>query len=263
MFVAAFARNARSLIALTTIVFLGTASDAPATDAPPVDVALVLAVDASGSVNSRDHEMQRRGYADAITHPAFLHAIRSGRHGRIAMAYLEWASSGRHHLVVPMTVISSAADAERFARHVEAARQNRLGYTAMGAALGAAEQLLVESPFPADREIIDVSANGKSNRGPAPHLVRDRLVAAGITINGLPMVTDKTHLDAAHLERYFADCVIGGAGAFSLPVTDRASFVQTLLAKMVHEIAGLIPPAPPRLIPAAAGSDCWLSENDD
>lgn len=229
----------------------------------PVDVALVLAVDASGSLSPHEYRLQRDGYITALTHPAFLHAIKSGRHGKIAVAYLKWASRGAQKIVVPMTLISSAEDAENLAAKVALARHSRLGHTAIGAALESAGALLATSPYKADREVIDLSANGKSNRGPAPHMWRDRLVAAGITINGLPIVSDMPFGEAAKLEYYFANCVIGGRGAFYLPVTDHNSFVSTLLAKMIHEVAGRVPEMPARLYSASMGPECWQSDVDD
>ncbi|MGB0905464.1 MAG: DUF1194 domain-containing protein, partial [Mangrovicoccus sp.] len=238
------------------ILGLIPATTARAEPALPVDLTLVLAADSSGSLTRATHKLQRQGHIDALRHPAFIRAVTTGRHGRVAVAYLEWATSGKETVVVPMTLISSAEDAQKFADRLASADHNRRGYTAIGSALNRAAELMDDPRFAPDRRVIDLSANGQSNHGAGPALIRAGLVDQGITINGLPIIADQSLSEGMRLESYFADCIIGGPGAFYLPVTAQEDYVRILLAKMVYEIAGRRPPPQARILPAAMRNPC-------
>jgi hypothetical protein len=249
---------------LSHVTALGLLCTLAATSLPAqteVDLALVLAVDASSSVDGGVLAMQRRGHIDAITNPIVLAAISHGHHGRIALAYVEWSSRDRQRLVVPLTAIADAEDAAAFARQIKTGRMGDFqGLTAIGTALGYAGTVLRDARLRTDRRVIDISSNGIWNNGARPSVIRDALVEAGVTINGLPIVGgfDSTYFgnDYDHiLEQHFLDCVIGGADAFVLPVLDQADFTKTLIYKMVYEIAGLSPPPRPMVF-RAAQADC-------
>jgi hypothetical protein len=226
-------------------------SAGPACATEPVDVALVLAADVSRSINDEEFALQRRGYGAAIVSPRLMEAIRSGAHGAIAVSFVEWAGEGEEKTVVDWTIIRDEAGARQFAAALEAAPRSFVGRTAIGSAIDFAMGLIGESGVEADRHVIDVSGDGTSNQG---HLVtdaRDAALKAGVTINGLAIFNRRaaesgTYL-ALHtnppggLAQYYHDNVVGGPGAFVLPIDDFHSFGEAMIHKLVNEIAGLAP----------------------
>ena len=210
----------------------------------PVDLELVLAVDVSGSVDSEEARQQREGYLAAITDPAVLDAIGANFHRRIAVAYLEWAGSDFQRLVLDWTLIEGPADAEAFARRLAAAPYRRGRWTSISGALDAARPLFDGNGYAGERHVIDVSGDGINNRGRPVEDARDQAVAAGIVINGLPILNDRpqpfqlpTPMDV-DLDSYYADHVVGGPGAFVLPAKDFTDFRLAILNKLIREIAG-------------------------
>jgi hypothetical protein len=235
---------------------MGTVPAAPSDQEPPVDLALVLAVDVSSSMNEREQRAQREGYVAAFRSRDVLAAIESGARGRIAVAYVEWAGSRFQAMRVPWTVVSGASEAAAFADRVAAAPFAIERATSISSGLAFAAASLSVAPA-ADRAVIDISGDGPNNAGPAAPPVRDALVGQGIVVNGLaidlPRSGDADLADTfgpGFIRGYYEDCVIGGAGAFVIVVDDVAAFERAILEKLVLEIAGL----PPRLIPAGYGS---------
>ena len=218
-----------------------------------VDVALVLAVDASQSMDEDEQHLQRDGYVDALTAPEVIQAIRFGRHHRIAVAYFEWGSMDQQVLIAPWTIIDGEDAARDFAGRIRAAPLNNLQRTSISAALDFSGQLFARAGFRATRKVVDVSGDGPNNQGLVVSDARDALVAQGVTINGLPIVMKDTTLDwspAPQLDRYYEDCVIGGEGSFMIPVRGMENFGKALKMKLIIEIAGLQPAL--RVVPAAA-----------
>jgi Protein of unknown function (DUF1194) len=208
-----------------------------AAQAEPVDVELVLAVDCSGSIDMDEFALQIRGYAQALTHPSVLRAIRSGSIGAIAVTYVQWSGPAIQNQAVGWTLIKDEKTAAAFAAAMtEAPRRIFGGGTSLSGAIDYAQSLFMGSGFEASRHTIDVSGDGINNRGRQPTDARDEAVRAGITINGLPILTD-----FATLDRYYADNVIGGPGAFVIPAKDFASFAQAILGKLIREVAELNP----------------------
>jgi hypothetical protein len=207
-----------------------------------VDVALVLAVDASQSMDPDEQHLQRDGYADAIVSKEVLAAIKFGRHGRIAVTYFEWGSADQQVMIAPWSIIDGPEAAQAFSKKVATHPLNNLQRTSISAALNYAGDLLLKSGLDASRRVIDVSGDGPNNQGPFVTDVRDRLVRQGITINGLPIVMKDSGNDwyaVPHLDTYYEDCVIGGEGAFSIPVKGMDNFGAALKMKLIIEIAGL------------------------
>lgn len=204
----------------------------PASDTP-VDMALVLAVDASGSIDAADFRLQREGCAEAVTHPAVLAAIRGGMLGRIAVAMVEWGAPGGAETVVPWHAVADAAGAAALARAFRDAPRSRQSWNAIGDALDHAAALIGACPFEATRAVIDLSGDAPDMRGhrPAPE-ARDAAVAAGITINALAILEGRPGL-----EETYARTVIGGPGAFVMAASGREDFARALRAKLVREIA--------------------------
>ena len=236
-------------------------------DGQEVDVELVLAVDISLSVTPRELQIQRRGYAEAITSPQVLAAVRSGLLGRIAVTYVEWAGEGAQRTLIDWTMIESEADAQAFADTLLEAPGSSLRRTSISNALSYSVRLFDENGFTGLRRVIDISGDGPNNAGRPVVQARDAAVSQGIVINGLPLMTHEGfggRWDLEDLDLYYTDCVIGGPGAFVIPVRGWDEFANAVQRKLVLEIAGLTPPAEPRVwhasAPAPGGYDCLIGE---
>ena len=209
--------------------------------AEPVDVQLVLAVDVSLSMSPEELEIQRHGYAAALTHDSVLQAIADGAHGKIAVTYVEWAGTTWQRVVVPWTVIATRADSEKVAAQLFAHTPNGARRTSISAGLQFGADLFAESTSNGVRRVIDISGDGPNNQGAPVAETRDAVVRQGITINGLPLMTRSgftSVYDIDRLDDYYRDCVIGGPGAFMIPVNDWTQFPEAVRRKLVLELAG-------------------------
>jgi hypothetical protein len=198
-----------------------------------VDLALILAFDGSASVTFESFNLIAGGTAAALRDPVVSAGLISGPHRASLCALLLWSASNAQEVLVDWTRIASPADLEDFAQQVEnVPRIVPAGTTAIGAALIACEALLHDSPAQASRVVIDIAGDGRNNEGPDPAPIRDRLVDAGVTINGLCILHEEPDL----LESYTRD-VIGGVGAFVLQCQDYAGFAAAMRQKLRQEIA--------------------------
>jgi Protein of unknown function (DUF1194) len=231
-------------------------------DAIAVDVELVLAVDISYSMDLDELALQREGYAQALTSREFMQALRQGIHGKVAITYFEWAGASEQKIVVPWRLIDGPETADAVAGEIARAPLRRASRTSISGALMFAKPLFAGSGYRGIRRVIDVSGDGANNNGPLVELVRDEVLAEGITINGLPIMLKRPNfstMDITELDVYYEDCVIGGPGAFVIPVKEREKFVEAVRTKLVLEVAGLTP----RVVPAAAGQPripCTIGE---
>jgi len=205
--------------------------------AEAVDLLLVLAVDASGSIDADEFALQRDGIAEAIAHPAVLGAIRSKPRGAIGIAMVEWGSPGGAATVVEWMRVADAASAEVAAEAMRDAPRSPQSFNAIGDALAHAGALLAAAPWRAAERTIDVSGDGPDMRSriPAP-AARDALVAQGVVINGLAIEAASSWRDGRLAALYERD-VIGGPGAFVLRAEDRRDFARAMRAKLIREIA--------------------------
>ncbi len=223
----------------------------PAAAAVDVDLELVLAVDVSRSMDFDEQSLQRDGYVAAFRHPEVIQAIGSGAVGRIAVSYMEWSGPAYQQVLVPWTIVGSRDEAEAFAAALEKAPLARESGTSISGGLEAGARLFASSGVRGIRQVIDVSGDGPNNLGPPVALMRDSVVEQGIAINGLPIVLKKSGayslFNIPDLDVYYADCVIGGPGAFMVTVDDTTGFERAIRRKLVLEISGL----QPRLMPAA------------
>lgn len=213
----------------------------------PVDVQLVLAVDVSFSMDPDEQALQREGYASALVSAEFLDALRLGPNGRIALTYMEWAGEHEQKVILPWQVIDGPASARKVSEAIRAAPLRRVYRTSISGGLLFAADLFKDSGFRALRKVIDVSGDGVNNQGMPVERARDQVVARGITINGLPLLLKRAGnsiLDIADLDLYYEDCVIGGPGAFVIPVREQGEFARAIKTKLVLEVAGIEPPAP-------------------
>lgn len=197
-----------------------------------VDVALVFAVDSSGSISNERMTLQIEGYAQAVASPDFIASIARLPLGRIALAYVAWSNHDRQQFLVNWMVVDGAESAQRFATQLRNAVRPGAGYTSIAGALEfCTDQLLGVAP-PATRRIIDLSADGRSNDGGSVTAARDRAVAAGITINGLPILDVEPDLD-----RYFHAEVVGGPDHFVVVAEEAASLAAAIRRKLLTEVA--------------------------
>lgn len=249
----------------------GACGTARAADETPVDVELVLAVDLSLSMMPEELEIQRAGYAAAFRDDAVIRAMLSGLRGRVAITFVEWAGAAEQAVVVPWQQIASAEDAYLFADKISA--QRRVGWkrTSLSGALAFAAFLFEDNGFRSARRIVDISGDGPNNDGPAVTLARDAALRRGITVNGLPLMTRIGLMglfEIDDLDAYYRECVIGGAGAFVIPVLRWDQFAGAIRRKLVLELSGDLPAdrdedRTPHLVSASANStgyDCLIGE---
>ncbi len=213
---------------------LGVAGGAgPVRAEGPVDLALVMALDRSRSVSRDVFRFQIRGHAEALRHPELINAIRRGRHGAIAVCAVAWSDPDAMGVLVPWARLASPGDLDRIAAGIAAfERLPEQGATAVGAAIRQSLAVLDQNPFPADREVIDITSNGFSNAAVPPQTLKPVVEARGATVNAL-VVQDEFDW----LEEYYRQQVIAGLGAFVRAVDGFDGFAHGLLAKLLTEIA--------------------------
>jgi hypothetical protein len=233
-------------------------------NAVAVDVELVLAVDVSYSMDPDEQALQREGYVTGITSREFLQALQQGMNGKVAITYVEWAGPTDQKILVPWRLIDGPESAAAVAKEISAAPYRRAARTSISGALGFAKPLFASSGYRGIRRVIDVSGDGTNNSGERIVPVRDEVIESGITINGLPIMLKRPtpgSIDIENLDVYYEDCVIGGPGAFVIPIHERDQFKTATRSKLVLEIAGRTPA--PRVIPVAASApriSCTIGE---
>ena len=207
-----------------------------------VDVELVFAVDISYSMDRVEQQMQRDGYVQALLSPDFHAALKANAYGKIAVAYMQWASYTDQDVLLEWTVIDSPEKAMEVAERLRHAPYRRAQRTSISGAIDAATKLFENNGFNGTRQVIDVSGDGPNNNGRIVTQARDDALAQGITINGLPLVGIREWIgpaDIKELDIYYEDCVIGGPEAFMIPIKDTKSFVEATRTKLIREIASL------------------------
>lgn len=233
-------------------------------NAVPVDVELILAVDISYSMDPDEQALQREGYIQALTSKEFLTALREGAHGKIAISYFEWAGQYDRRVVIPWRLIEGPESADAFAAELARAPYRRASRTSISGALKFAKPMFETSGYRGLRRVIDVSGDGANNSGALVAATRDEVIQSGITINGLPIMLKRSNfgsLDIEALDIYYEDCVIGGPGAFVVPIRERSKFIEATRTKLVLEIAGRQPRA--HIVPASAAKprvSCTIGE---
>ncbi len=234
------------------------------TSAIPVDVELVIAVDVSYSMDPDEQALQREGYVLALTSKEFLHALRQGPHGKIAITYFEWAGQSDQKIIMPWRLIDGPEAADAVAAELTRAPYRRASRTSISGGLRFAKPLFDDSGYKGLRRVIDVSGDGANNSGPLVVPTRDDVLAAGITINGLPIMLKRPYvgtMDIDNLDVYYEDCVIGGPGAFVIPIREREKFIEATRTKLVLEIAGRQPEAKVRPVSSEAPRiSCTIGE---
>ncbi len=204
-----------------------------APDQNTVDVALILAIDASGSVSDDRFELQKHGFAAAFRNAKVLAAIRAGDHRAIAVFMLQWTGPPQQEVMVPWTTVSDDISAARVAAAIEASPRRLMGGgTSISGAIDYSVKALATSPYRATRRVIDISGDGANNIGRPAEQARDEAVRQGIRINGLPILTVEPDLD-----QYYRKNVIGGPGAFVIVAKTYDQYSDAILHKLVTEIS--------------------------
>ncbi|MDQ6432642.1 DUF1194 domain-containing protein [Mesorhizobium sp. LHD-90] len=248
------------MLSLLGLLFCLGCEPMPVAAEMPVDVELVLAVDVSRSMDVEEFALQRAGYVEAIRHPAFVAAVRAGRRGRIAITYFEWAGTVREESLVAWHIVDGPESAVAFASVL--AERPFGGYlgTSISGALDFATGLFDSDTADGTRRVIDVSGDGPNNTGLPVTAARDRAVAAGVVVNGLPILI-RPSFTLPDLDRYYAECVIGGPGSFVLPIRSADEFATAIRRKLILEVSGAAPPAR-TLASTDEPVDCLRGERD-
>ena len=207
----------------------------------PVDLQLVLAVDASGSVDQRRFNLQKQGYVAAFRNPKVLNAIQSGAYQSIAVTMFQWTGPLLQSEVIPWMIIRDEASAQAVSQAIAAVPRRIFGGgTSISGAIDFGVTRFARGELESDRKVIDISGDGANNGGRSASRARDEAVSLGITINGLPILSIEPWL-----EEHFRDEVIGGPGAFLVSARDFESFGDAIVKKLIAEIADIPPQALP------------------
>src|SRR5437588_7471054 len=241
-------RLIRTVLALFAVLAVFSA---PVRAAEPVDLLLVLASDVSRSVDTRKFQLQREGYAAALSNPRVIEAIRSGPHGRIAICFVEWSGATSQKLVIDWSIVGDLASARKIGDQMLELPRSFADRTSISAGLDFAMIQLEQAPFTASRRTIDVSGDGTNNSGRDITSARDEALAKGVTINGLVILSDTPlpwnpeHTNPpGGLDEYYRRNVSGGAGSFVMVAENHNSFGQAIVKKLIAEIAWVEPPRP-------------------
>jgi Protein of unknown function (DUF1194) len=238
------ARAIQLLVVLCALTLIVHSQNARAGE--QVDALLVLAADVSRSIDQPKFQLQREGYAAAISHPRVLNAITSGPHRRIAVCFVEWSGVGAQKVVIDWTLIGDAGAARRFGDQLLEAPRSFADRTSISGAIDFAAALFDRAPYDSTRRTVDVSGDGNNNSGRDVRAARDDALARGITINGLviltppdvPLAWNSEHTNPpGGLANYYRDNVIGGTGAFVVVAENFNSFQGAITKKMITEVA--------------------------
>jgi len=254
----------RSILAAVSVVFAVLAVPAVTGAETSVDLELALGVDVSRSVDASEARLQREGYIQAFRDPEVIRAIKGGMLGRIAVGYYEWAGFGYAKVVVGWTLIDSDASAKAFADALRGNLPNSARRTSISEAIDFAVPWFEGNGFTGTRRVVDISGDGPNNWGDLVTVARDKAVAAGITINGLPILNRTgnsfSRYNIPELDLYYRDCVIGGPGAFIVVADNFDDFARAVRRKLILEIARMAPAdGSSRVRPAQAGPGARLS----
>jgi Protein of unknown function (DUF1194) len=229
--------------ALAAIAFLVFFCFAAGSRAAGVDLEVILAADVSRSIDDAEFDLQRKGYAAALSDPRVLTAIRGRPGAAIGVCFIEWSGDEDQQVVVDWNEIRDEEDAGSAAAAILAAPRSFMGRTSISAAIDFAMAQFAKSKWQAGRRIIDISGDGTNNSGRPVTEARDEAVSRGITINGLAIINDKPNLGySAHtqppggLPLYYRQNVIGGPNAFLLVIQDFNSFADAMANKLAKEI---------------------------
>lgn len=204
----------------------------PAAAAPHCKLALVLALDVSGSVDQNEYNLQTRGLAQALRSEEIIAAIRFPGNRAIAATVMQWSGDPHQLQVIPWTLLSDDSSINGFADKIDTVPRAFKPYsTAIGNALTFSAALFANNPFACDRQVIDVSGDGPNNEGEDVKPARNRVVSTGITVNGLAILGPREFLAA-----YYRESVVGGNGAFVISANTFKDYPEAIRKKLLREI---------------------------
>ena len=207
------------------------------------DVALVLAIDASSSIDDHEYDLQMQGYARAFRDPAVLAAIREA--GRVEIAVVIWGDAQSSAHILPFRVVATSADAQTLSDALGRTPRQVTGSTGLGRGLQMAVELILTEKPCAARRLIDVSGDGAqfNVRGQRAHItpaaIRDHARANGITINALAIEDDH-----ASLGDYYRDTIMTGAESFVMRIGSMSDFGDAIIEKLHRELTATADPVP-------------------
>jgi hypothetical protein len=242
---------------LACLILVGGFPESPASAEPHLDVALIIAVDISSSMEAEEQGLQRAGFAEAFRSSLVHEAIQSGEAGRIAVTYVEWSGAKEQTVLVPWTVIDGPEKAKAFADALVSRPVRQAGMTSISGLIDFSRAHFDEVKAISARRVIDISGDGPNNDGRKIALARDEAVAEGIVINGLPIMFRRTQNspEMDGLDLYYRECVIGGVGSFMIPLHDSEQFAMVIRTKIMREIAGM-EERHPRIVPTQSRMNC-------
>jgi len=246
----------RRLLGFCLLLVLAIASAPAARAAEKVDLLLVLTADVSRSVDAQKFQLQREGYAAAISDRRVLDAIRAGRNGRIGLTFIEWSGFGNQKIVIDWTIIDGPKAAQAFGDRLLESPRSFADRTSISGGIDAAVAQIARAPFTSERQTIDVSGDGTNNAGRDVTLARDEALKLGININGLVILSERPlpwnpeHTNPpGGLAKYYQDNVTGGPGSFVMEAKDFNSFGDAIIKKMIAEIAQAASPGRQAALP--------------
>ena len=230
---------------LSLLAFMSLALPVGAQDRKEVDMMLVLAIDISGSVDPDEARLQRQGYVDAFADPTIIKAILGGNHGRIAVAYFEWADSYVQKLLVDWTLLDSEAAIRDFTARLARAPISIARRTSISGAIRYAIPLFGRAPYDTERKVLDISGDGSNNDGGLVTDLRHDALKERIVINGLPIMNDRPNPygfpSETDLDKYYLHCVIGGPRSFVEVAVNFEDFPRAVRKKLLQEVADIGP----------------------
>ncbi len=231
------------LIGLIALLLL--ALPAIAQQPKEVDLALVLAIDISGSIDPDEAKLQRQGYVEAFTDPVIIKAILGGNHGRIAVAYFEWSDAWVQKLLIDWTLLDSEAAISAFAKRLADAPISIARRTSISGAIRYAIPMYSRSPYEAERKVLDISGDGSNNDGGLVTEVRHDALKDRIIINGLPIMNGRPNPFGFpaedDLDKYYLHCVTGGPRSFVEVARSFEDFPRAVRKKLLQEVADIGP----------------------
>ena len=233
----------RMLLSLFALLFI--ALPAAAQDRREVDIALVLAIDISGSIDPDEARLQRQGYVEAFGDPVIVQAMLGGNHGRIAVAYFEWSDSWVQKLLIDWTLLDSREAIAEFAARLSRAPISIARRTSISGAIRYAIPLFGRMPYEAERKVLDISGDGSNNDGGLVTDLRHDALKERIVINGLPIMNDRPNPygfpSETDLDRYYLHCVVGGPRSFVEVAVNFEDFPRAVRKKLLQEVADIGP----------------------
>lgn len=233
------------LLALFALAPAVLAFPAQAQDRKQIDLALVLAVDISGSIDPDEARLQREGYVEAFRDPQIVKAILGGNNGRIAVAYYEWSDSWVQKLLVDWTLLDSEAAIEGFVRRLSNAPISIARRTSISGAIRFAIPLFGRVPYDTDRKVLDISGDGSNNDGGLVTDLRHDALKERIVINGLPIMNDRPNPfgfpSETDLDAYYLHCVTGGPRSFVEVARNFEDFPRAIRKKLLQEVSDIGP----------------------